>query len=93
MNKKKRNNKNINTILNEIQVDKDINIREAYDDAIKYEMHEVPIEIREDKAYRLLVNNMRHEHTNYDKNLKNVYNIKNNLYWRRNSKCSFDSIT
>ena len=79
--KKKRNNKNINTILNEIQVDKDINIREAYDDAIKYEMHEVPIEIREDKAYRLLVNNMRHEHTNYDKNLKNVYHIKNNLYY------------
>ena len=81
MNKKKRNNKNINTILNQIQVDKDVNIREAYDDAIKYEMHEVPIEIREDKAYRLLVNNMRHEHTNYDKNLKNVYHIKNNLYY------------
>ena len=44
-------------------------------------MHEVPIEIREDKAYRLLVNNMRHEHTNYDKNLKNVYHIKKNLYY------------
>lgn len=78
---KKKNKKDINTIINNIEVDKDINIREAYDDAIKYEMNKVPIEIRENKAYRLLVNNMRHEHTNYDKNLKNVYHINNSRYY------------
>ena len=79
--KKKRRNKNISEILNGITVEKDIDIRQTYDNAIKYEMRKVPIEIREDKAYRLLVNSMRHEHTNYDKNLKTVYHINNNRYY------------
>ena len=78
---KKKRNKNISEILNGITVEKDIDIRQTYDNAIKYEMRKVPIEIREDKAYRLLVNSMRHEHTNYDKNLKTVYHINNNRYY------------
>ena len=78
---KKKRNKNISEILNGITVEKDIDIRQTYDNAIKYEMRKVPIEIREDKAYRLLVNSMRNEHTNYDKNLKTVYHINNNRYY------------
>lgn len=72
---------NIASILNNISIDENINIRQAYDDAMKYEMNYTPIQIREDKAYRILVNNIRHKHTNYDKNLKNVYHIKNNMYY------------
>lgn len=72
---------NIASILNNISIDENINIRQAYDDAMKYEMNYTPMQIREDKAYRILVNNIRHKHTNYDKNLKNVYHIKNNMYY------------
>lgn len=72
---------NIASILNNISIDENINMRQAYDDAMKYEMNYTPIQIREDKAYRILVNNIRHKHTNYDKNLKNVYHIKNNMYY------------
>ena len=77
----KRSTPNITSILNNISIDKNINIRQAYDDAMKYEMNYTPVQIREDKAYRILVNNIRHKHTNYDKNLKNVYRIKNNMYY------------
>ena len=77
----KRSTPNITSILNNISIDKNINIRQAYDDAMKYEMNYTPVQIREDKAYRILVNNIRHKHTNYDKNLKNVYHIKNNMYY------------
>lgn len=72
---------NIASILNNISIDENINMRQAYDDAMKYEMNYTPMQIREDKAYRILVNNIRHKHTNYDKNLKNVYHIKNNIYY------------
>lgn len=72
---------NIASILNNISIDENINMRQAYDDAMKYEMNYTPAQIREDKAYRILVNNIRHKHTNYDKNLKNVYHIKNNMYY------------
>lgn len=72
---------NIASILNNISIDENINMRQAYDDAMKYEMNYTPMQIREDKAYRILVNNIRHKHTNYDKNLKNVYHIKNNMYY------------
>lgn len=72
---------NIASILNNISIDENINMRQAYDDAMKYEMNYTPIQIREDKAYRILVNNIRHKHTNYDKNLKNIYHIKNNMYY------------
>ena len=72
---------NIASILNNISIDENINMRQAYDDAMKYEMNYTPMQIREDKAYRILVNNIRHKHTNYDKNLKNVYRIKNNMYY------------
>lgn len=72
---------NIASILNDISIDENINMRQAYDDAMKYEMNYTPMQIREDKAYRILVNNIRHKHTNYDKNLKNVYHIKNNMYY------------
>lgn len=72
---------NIASILNNISIDENINMRQAYDDAMKYEMNYIPIQIREDKAYRILVNNIRHKHTNYDKNLKNIYHIKNNMYY------------
>lgn len=72
---------NIASILNNISIDENINMRQAYDDAMKYEMNYIPMQIREDKAYRILVNNIRHKHTNYDKNLKNVYHIKNNMYY------------
>ena len=79
--KRKRNKRDINKILNGIKVDKDVDMRKAYDDAIKYESNKIPLEVREDKVYRVLVNNIRHKHTNYDKNLKNVYHIKNNAYY------------
>lgn len=72
---------NITSILNNISIDENINMRQAYDDAMKYEMNYTPVQIREDKAYRILVNNIRHKHTNYDKNLKNIYHIKNNMYY------------
>lgn len=72
---------NIASILNNISIDENINMRQAYDDAMKYEMNCTPVQIREDKAYRILVNNIRHKHTNYDKNLKNIYHIKNNMYY------------
>lgn len=78
---RKKSTSNITSILNNISIDKNINMRQAYDDAMKYEMNYTPIQIREDKAYRILVNNIRHKHTNYDKNLKNIYHIKNNMYY------------
>ena len=73
--------RDIDYILNNISVDKNVNMRQAYDDAMKYEMHYVPVQIREYKSYRILMNNIRHKHTNYDKNLKNVYHIQNNKYY------------
>lgn len=78
---RKKSTSNITSILNNISIDENINMRQAYDDAMKYEMNYTPIQIREDKAYRILVNNIRHKHTNYDKNLKNIYHIKNNMYY------------
>lgn len=78
---RKKSASNITSILNNISIDENINMRQAYDDAMKYEMNYIPIQIREDKAYRILVNNIRHKHTNYDKNLKNIYHIKNNMYY------------
>ena len=81
--KRRRNNKkkNINEIINEVTVEKDIDIRKVYEDANMRDINRIPITIREDKAYRLLVNGIRHEHTNYENNLKNVYHICNSRYY------------
>ena len=81
--KRRRNNKkkNINEIINEVTVEKDIDIRKVYEDANMRDINRIPIAIREDKAYRLLVNGIRHEHTNYENNLKNVYHICNSRYY------------
>lgn len=85
MNKRKRRriqSKNkIEEIINDISIEKNINIRQAYDDAMKYEMNYTPLQIREEKACRILVNNIRHKHTNYDANLKKVYHLENNKYY------------
>ena len=50
--KRRRNNKkkNINEIINEVTVEKDIDIRKVYEDANIRDINRIPITIREDKA-------------------------------------------
>ena len=51
--RKTNKKKNINEIINEVTVEKDIDIRKVYEDANMRDINRIPITIREDKAYRL----------------------------------------
>lgn len=76
------NSDKVSEILDNIKVYKDINIREIYDEAVLHYVDEQPIEIKEYNMYRVLVNNIRHSHTNYEDNLKDVYKAgSNNKYY------------
>ncbi len=41
--------------------------RKTYENAVSYKYGEIPMEISERNANKLLVNCLRHEHSNYDK--------------------------
>ena len=69
---KKKKAKNIDTIIAETHVDNNINIRDTYNNALQYEYNEMPIEISEKNLNRILVNNIRHDHSNYDINRKQL---------------------
>lgn len=60
------NNDRISKVINSIKTE-DIEFRKLYEDAISFNYKEIPLEINEFKAKRLLVNCMRHKYSNYDK--------------------------
>ena len=61
------------------------NMREIFDGAVSYDNTgaEVPIEFREAKVKRLMVNQIRHCNSNYNQQLKQIYNID------RSSACQY----
>lgn len=69
-----RYNKNyvINNAINNIKVKNDINLRSAYENAVLYSMHKVPNCIDNHSLHRFLVNEIRHNYSNYDKSLNRI---------------------
>ena len=62
-------------IISNLSIDK-VPIRKIYDDSIKFiYKKKKPLEIKEKTIYRCMVNDIRHNHTNYDMNLKKIYKI------------------
>lgn len=76
----------IYSIFQNIKIDKCINIREIYEDALKYEYikDDVPIIFRESNIKRILVNSIRHNYSNYNNGLKQIHllNDSEDLYFR-----------
>lgn len=69
-----------NNIFNELVSNielKDVNMRKIYDDSINYiyGKNNNVIEVRESEITRVMVNNIRHAKTNYDKSLKKIRKI------------------
>ena len=67
---------NVLQLLN-IEDDLSKNMRQIFDGAISYANRgaDAPIEFREREIKRLMVNQIRHRNSNYDTQLKQIYNI------------------
>lgn len=72
-----------NSIFNELVSNielKDVDMRKIYDDSINYiyGKNNNVIEVKESEIIRVMVNNIRHAKTNYDKSLKKIRKINDN---------------
>lgn len=66
------------SLLNSIEVNNEP-IRNIYNGAIKYNFNEEsPLEIRETKIDRYMVNHIRHNYSNYENGLRIVHRLNNN---------------
>lgn len=65
-----------NDLVSNIEL-KDVDIRKIYDDSINYMYgkNNNVIEVKESEITRVMVNNIRHTKTNYDKSLKKIRKI------------------
>lgn len=52
------------------------NLRSILDSAIEYQYGNSPIEFYESEFYRLLVNNIRHSHSNYESGLSQLHKLR-----------------
>lgn len=68
---------NFNDLIRNINVDKDLDFRTLYDEAMKYINKHNSIELNQDLVYRAIVNRLRHSHTEYNKGLKSIYKMHN----------------
>lgn len=51
------------------------NIRTIYEDAQMHTNGGIPLEVNEEKIHRIMVNEIRHRHSNYNSNLKHVHRM------------------
>lgn len=73
------------SIINNTKVNNNINLRDALDNALKYEYDEnTPIEFKEYNINRIMVNSIRHDYSNYELGLKQVHklNLPEDMYFR-----------
>ena len=68
-----------NDLVSNIEL-KDVDMRKIYDDSINYMYgkNNNVIEVKESEITRVMVNNIRHTKTNYDKSLKKIRKINDN---------------
>ena len=66
------------SILNSIDVNNDKGLRDIFNDALNYEYtgSEIPLEFKEQNIQRIIVNSIRHSHSNYEEGLKEVHRLK-----------------
>lgn len=72
-----------NMIIDNVKLDEDIDLRKAYDEMLSFNKTnsiELPIGV----TNRFMVNSIRHNCSNYDKNLKYVYKLdgKDTVYYK-----------
>lgn len=67
-----------NDIIRSIKVESDHNLREILDSALSYQYADAerPIEFRERDIKRYMVNSIRHNYSNYEDGLKQIYKLK-----------------
>lgn len=72
-----------NKIINNLTLDDNIDLREAYDSTMSFNKTKTRIEINIRDADRFMVNSIRHNCSNYDNYLKYVYKLdkKDNVYY------------
>lgn len=84
----------VDELIDNITVEKDINFREAYENTMMYNNYKsLPKTIKEDVLNRFLVNGIRHDYTNYESNLKQIYRIENGEYYANYKNAVLDNIS
>lgn len=92
-----RDRKRFTDQVNNIDVQRYNDFREVFDDAVRCNItsSEKQLEFRERDINAILVNQIRHGYTNYEKSLKQIRKIRKNeeLYYRRYKNVVLDKIS
>lgn len=65
----------LNNAISNITIDQ-IDVRDIYDQAMRYHYHKPVVEVNESTIQRLMVNVIRHDHTNYENYLKKIHKLR-----------------
>lgn len=88
----------LNSIIDNIQINDNIDMRQIYNNSFEYSScNKIPVMIPEPTLYRFIINEIRHNESNYEKLLREVYKInkndKNNYMYMKYKNAVLDKIS